>query len=93
MTISHTTMPRKRPRLSERDERIQRRVGMVGGIITGALMSVLVICVINHGMPFHNAVLGIGAAAIPGGALGAWLGWLHPPMFVFLMEIILGIFS
>lgn len=69
--------------------RIDRIVGMVCGILAGAMVSFFAIAVFSGKLPYPG-VFGIVVSCLPGVPIGAFLGWLYPRPFTMIGD---GIFS
>ncbi len=69
--------------------RLDRVFGMIGGVLAGALISLLLVALSTGKLPYPGA-LGIVAAALPGIPFGALLGWLYPRPFTMIAD---GIFT
>ena len=77
---------KKSPRPLTRSDRV---IGMICGILAGALVSVFAVAVFSGKLPFPG-VFGIFVSTLPGVPVGALLGWCYPRPFTMIGD---GIFT
>jgi hypothetical protein len=77
---------KKSPRPQTRFDRI---VGIICGILAGAMLSFFAVAVFSETLPYPG-VFGIVVSTLPGIPVGALLGWFYPRPFTMIGD---GIFS